>query len=333
MSLLYPGTNLPAAFNPLTKSPFDVRAVVLTTVDRDALLKTYPGMIVTTIGSANSLGVFADMKVWRLMKDIPTGSFPAIADWLDITNSGGASAVGGKYRGAFQIDTNGVYTPNLADPAIRTSLLVGDYYVVSVTGGVTSTLVPPFDNIVSVQNNDTLWYNGSTFYKYENTNPTVIAPLFNINQTNDFNQSVIGLIRSEGTKQWISKPYVVGEVVFNRYQSNSIYHIDLWYANAAMSQAGSGLPTANTGNTSWWFLGSTNAAMLEGVPVQNDVIGRHAVAQAPTSRTAGVFLSPEEVDARIKEYGGGSGGLGSGAIQGGNAATFLTPDIAALPAN
>lgn len=329
MALKYNGVNLPAGFNPQTNSPFDVRTVVSTVADRDLLPKTYPGMMVTVLGSPNGLNEYPDMKVWRLKKDILTGLLPTPADWTDMTT---AVATSGSYKGTFAIDQTGAYTPALNTTAIRSALLTGDYYIAQVSGGATATLNPAFDGITTIQTNDTLWYDGTKFNKYQNTNPTLVIPLYTSTQNALFTADVINLIRTEGIKQWTAKPYVVGEVVFNRYQvgGTGLYFIDTWYTNTAMGQAGSALPTANTNNTSWWLLGSTNPAQFAGLLKINDAAGKPATL-TPLTVTLNATLSPEQIDARIAEYGGGSGTRN--AILGGNAATFPGPGINDLPAN
>lgn len=332
MNPLYIGNPLPAGFLPAVKSPFDVRIVVRDTVERNALDATYPGMVVTTIGVANALGEFSGMKVWRLKKDILASFFAVDADWVDITGVDN-SVYGGNYKGTFNIDQSGAYTPNLNSATIRAALKAGDYYIVAVAGGITAQLVPTLDGITSVQSNDTLWYNGTTFAKYENTNPTVLIPLYTNQQGPIFNTDVKQLIRDNAIKQYIPQPYLGGELVYNSYTINLATYTDTWYALNSMSLAGSSLPATGSGNNSWLLLGSTNGDKLVGIPIGNDKIGLAAtLGNIPVSTTKRVYLSPEEIDARIKQYGGGGGGT-LGAIQGGNAATFHSELISEIPAN
>jgi hypothetical protein len=98
-----------------------------------------------------------------------------------------------------------------------------------------------------------------------------------------------------------------------------------------MNAASAALPTSATPNPGWDLVTTTNGRKLGGTATGDDTVGKAATGTyAPVTRTPNVYTSPEEIDARIQQYGSGSNNL---VLDGGDAGTFLTADPSEAPRN
>ena len=319
-----------SGFSPNVPVPIDVRLVVDTIADRNAIEFVYPSMPVTVLGApvmAGSVATFPNQTHWRcLVQKNPNFSGPTTTDpdWKAETSVSNGS---GNYKGVYNVAMNG---PNLSpdEPngvAYRASLVAGDYFIVSIPG------TPAFDGLPACDLRDTLFWNGNKFDRFANTNPVVDPPLYKQDEGVRFTTDVLGLIRLNALREWQSATdYGINSYVKHSYAQNGKDYVDTYTAIARMTAATAALPTEFAPNENWQLITTTNGARLGGTASGNDAVGRAASgAFMPIARTANTYLSPEEIDARIKQYGGASGG----AVLGGNAATFLTEDVAEGPRN
>ena len=334
----YNGTGFPNGFRPDAKKPFDVRLVVDTTVDRNHVQFTYPGMPITVLGPPlNVAGIttYPQAKVYKLLADrepvFSGGPTTFDQDWeLQGITAGNGSG----YKGSFFIavaDNNidAEFYPNLFDAALRASLKPGDFY--KVAQQPSSQLVYNLDGITQLDQNDTVFWNGNKFDRFQNTNPLPINPLYKDTESDRFQDDLLDLIRLNALKEWKpARGYEINDFVKNSYTVNGAKHVDTWQALAEMNATSAALPTDTTPNPNWQLITTTNGAKLGGTALRADEVGRKATgAFEPETRSDGKYLSPEETDARIRQFGGQF----AGPIVGGNAGTFLTADPTETPRN
>jgi hypothetical protein len=326
MATKYAGTGYPNGFRPDTKKPLDVRLIVDTIADRNGVQFTFPGMEVTVLGPVlvvAGIDTYPQATVWKLQADRQPvfGGGPTTfdQDWRAISAGGGNGA---GYKGPWDASTN---TPDLNSAALRATLVAGDFYKVSIPG--TTSL----NGINTWAQNDSAFWDGTTWARFENTNPSAVNPLYKDTEGAHFQADVLDLIRLNALTQWVAgRAYKTNTFVKNEYIENSRLYIDTWQATGDMTAATSALPTTTTLNPRWALVTTTNGRLLGGTAQRNDQRGRPATGSfTPASATPGEYLSPEEIDARIRQYGGAL----SGPILGGNASTFLTGDPAEVPRN
>ncbi len=328
MSTHYQGTGYPNGFNPNTKKPIDVRLVVDSVADRNSLEFTYPSMPVSVLGAplvVNGVTTYPAMSHWRCLVDKnPTfgGLTTSAADW--VRDDAPSSLTSGSYRGAWDAAAN---APNLTDAALRASLKSGDYYRVQTPGAT------PVDGLSNWAVNDSAFWDGTRFQRFENTNPNAIAPLYRFDEGARFVADVLDLIRVNALTEYAAgQAYRLNTYVKHTYADAATgkTYVDTYVATADLSAAAAGLPTVLTPNSGWLLVTTTNGAQLGGAASQDDTLGTPATGSyTPTTRTAGKYLSIEESDARLRQYGGKQ----SGPLLGGDAATFLTADLAEVPRN
>lgn len=293
------GTDFPNGFNPGSAKPLDVRLVVTTKAQRNNLLFTYPGMVVTILGTAVGTE-YPNQTHWRLkFARTPnfTGATTTDSDWRQSIDTSGAN-----YKGAWNATTN---VPDLTDDPLRSALLAGDYWRVNTAGST------DLDGITTWTVGDTVIWNGSSFDRLENTSPPALIPLYLDTESTRFDADVNEKIRLKLFPAYLNQAYLTSDVVREEYESNGIVYVRLWQAVFDMGANSSLLPTPVTPNSGWRLLASSEGT------VRNDARGKAAILPVDTKRTD-EYLSPQEVDARIAQYGGG------GNILGGNAASFLT---------
>ena len=349
----YAGTGFPNGFRPDAKKPFDVRLVVDTTVDRNHVQFTYPGMEVTVLGAPLTVSgkvTYPSATVYKLLAERDSvfsgGPTSFDQDWKLLSNS---AESGAGYRGPLNLNTGSTpgsieLSPNLNDAALRATLKAGDYYKVafiaatavdagSTVGGTSDAPQASYniDGITQLAVNDTVFWNGTRFDRFQNTNPLPVNPLYLDTESERFLGDVLRLIRLNAFKEWTAaQPYLRNAYVKSSYTVDGRNYVDTWQATADMNAANAGLPTDATPNPNWQLVTTTNGVKLGGTARQDDTVGRAATgAFAPTTRTPGVYLSPEESDARQKQYAGQF----ARPILGGNAQTFLTADANETPRN
>jgi hypothetical protein len=242
------------------------------------------------------------------------------ADWkrLDVP----ATVGGAGYKGAWDAAAN---TLNLNDPALLATLRPGDFYKVAIPGNTT------LNGISGWQQNDSTFWDGSVFGKFQNTNPAAVQPLYADTDGARFQTDVLALIRLNAlTEHRPGRGFEINTYVKSTYAVDSKTHVDTYMATQTMGANAAALPTPTAPNPNWQLISTTNGAKLGGTAQGNDTRGRAASgAFTPATRTPNEYLSPEEVDARIRQYGGKS----TEPLLGGNAATLLTADTAETPRN
>lgn len=326
MPTKYQGTGYPNGFNPNTKKPIDVRLLVDTLADRNTIEFTHPAMRVTVLGplvSSGGVDSYPYMASFRCLVDKqPTfgGYTTTDADWVRDDAPSGLTA--GGYKGAWNATTN---TPDLTDAALLTSLQPGSFYKVQVAGATA------LNGVAGWQINDSAFWDGTRWQKFDNTNPNAIQPLYGYLEGAKFTTDVLNLIRLNTLVEWgPGLGYQRRAYVKHSYLENGKPYVDTFMATADMGAAAAGLPTPQTPNPNWELITTTNGARLGGTALGDDTVGRAATGTfRPANPTQNTYLSPEETDARIKQYAGGGGGP----LLGGNAATFLTADPAETPRN
>lgn len=310
-------------FENIGLGPLDAKTVTSTTAFRNALPGQFPGMVVTVLGppSTSNPALFPNITHWRLTRDTEGGS-TVDADWSPLSTLNAGTFMG-------QVDptvainmTQGAnYNPNLNDATLRGSLTIGAYYLIKTSG----TFSPLVDTIGVVTAAGSMLWNGTRFF-YQPANYTVLVPLYENNVTDIalFQSDVKTLIRQNAIIQYSAKAYLPGEVVYNTQTVGANTFTEIFYCTAALSQAESVLyPVTSRKANSWTLIGSTAG----GVNI-DDTMGLPATV-APVNSSTKFTLSPQQIDARIKEYGGSN----TGAIQGGNAATFASELISEIPKN
>ena len=315
------GLGFSSGFNPSVPVPIDVRLVVDTINDRNYIEFVYPSMPVTVLGAAvvvSGVPTFPNMTHWRcLVSKDPAfvGPTTGTADWKEEKSTSGTS-----YKGSYNPTLN---LPNLrpsesTGAALRAALIPGDFFIVSVAG------TPTFDSLPALEIRDTLFWNGTKFDRFANTNPDVKVPLYDNTQGTDFSTEVLRLIRLNALREWNNTTnYGVNSFVRNTYIEGGKTFTDTFVALSDMTAAVAALPTAITPNAGWLLVTTTNGAKLGGTANRDDTKGKPATgAFIPATRSDNTYLSPEETDARIKQFGGNLT-----FIDGGEAKTYLTADI------
>jgi len=319
----YQGTGYANGFNVNAEKPIDVRLVVDTTTDRNNLEFTYPGMPVCVLGPVLVVGghdTYPQAVTYHCLVDkVPNFSGPTTTD-ADWKRDLASSVQGTTYKGAWDASTN---TPDLTDPALLATLAAGAFYKVSVAGNAN------LSSISTWAQNDSAFWDGARWTRFENTNPQPIKPLYADTEGQLFLDDVLALIRSNALKQWQAGTYLAGAYVKDAYVENGRRYVDTWQANRNMNAASAALPTDATPNPGWDLVTTTNGRKLGGTATGDDTVGKAATGTyAPATRTPNVYTSPEEIDARIQQYGGGDS-----TVFGGDAATFLTADPNEAPRN
>ena len=326
MSLKYASNAIgfSSGFNYSGPFPGDVRQVVDTDVDRFDIRFVYPSLPVTVLNAPVVVGgvnTYPNMTHWRcLVQKSPNigGPTTGIADWKEEKNP-----AGGGYKGAYNANTNApdLRSSTAAGATLRASLTAGNYFIVSTAGTAANV-----DGIQVLNVRDTLFWNGTAFDRFQNTNPDVKIPLYDNTQGTDFTTEVLRLIRLNALKEWATATaYATNSFVRKTYLVGTKTVTDTYVAVADMTVAEAALPTATVPNPKWLLLTTTNNTSI----AQDNTWGTEATGTfAPTTHTADKYLSIQETDARIKQHGGKQT-----VIDGGNALTFSTSDITepALP--
>jgi hypothetical protein len=324
MATTYTGIGYPSAYDLNVKKPIDIRLVVPTIADRNLLPYTYATMVVSVEGPAtviNGIATYPQISTWRCLVDKqPNFGGPTTndQDWERVDFQTG----NGSYKGPWNASTN---APDLTSAALKATLKPGDYYKVSVAG--TTNL----NGITTWAKNDSVFWDGSRWDRFENTNPQPVNPLYTDQEGPRFQTDVLNLIRLNALTEWVAgTAYGVNSYVKSSYQENGKSFVDTYVALAAMTAPTSALPTTTTPNPNWQLVTTTNGRKLGGTAQVGDTIGKAATgSHIPASTSPGFYLTPEEVDARIEQYGGSR----NGAFLGGDAATFLTADPGEAPRN
>jgi hypothetical protein len=332
-ALPFVGPGIPGGYRVGSKSPIDVRSVYHTTAQRNSETQTYPGMPVVVLGSvvmAGAVPTYPNAKLYVLTVDRePNYGGPTTfdQDWQLVT--GGGAAAANAYKGPFGVYVNdnedGVdLSPDLKDPALRATLRAGDFYKVSFA---TTQFAFDIDGITELAVNDTLFWSGVKFDRFENTNPEAEKPLYKDTEGSKFLTDVEQIIRNINVREYQpGVDYKRGDVMYyadNDGTSTFLALRDLGAAEAAVF-------TGQAAIGRWLMLSTTNPDFMPGMPVSGDHIGRKATGSfTPSTRSNQTYLTPEEVDARIRQYGGG----GYKPLLGGKARTFATADVNEQPAN
>ena len=321
-----------SGFNPSAPLPLDVRMVVDTLADRNAIEYIYPSMPVTVLGASvivAGVRTYPNMTHWVcLVEKGPAFGGPTTQDQDWKLDSAPSSLTSGGYKGPVHINELGVESieivPNLNDMALRATLKPGDFFKVGFIVANAAQVGYNIDGITELATNDSVFWNGTKFDRFQNTNPQAINPLYDTTEGARFLADVLEMIRLSALTEWRpGTDYGFNAYVSNYYQEDGKDYVDTWVALAGMTAATAALPTELQPNPLWKLVTTTNGRRLGGTATANDERGRAATGTfAPTSRSKGEFLTPEETDARIKQYAGNN----SGPILGGDAATFLTAD-------
>lgn len=310
-------------YNNAGLGPLDDKVVTATTVFRNGLPGQFPGMVVTVLGppDVNNRALFPNITHWRLNRD--TDGFSSVdADWSPLTTLNAGTFMGQVDPiAAINMTQGATYNPDLNNTTLRASLSIGAYYLIRTSG----TFAPVVDTIGAVTIAGSMLWNGTRFF-YQPANYTVLVPLYENNAADitRFQNDIKTLIRNNAIIKFSAKPYSPGEVVYNTQTVGANTFTEIFYCTAGISTAESALyPLSNRKPGAWVLIGSTAG----GVNI-DDTLGTPATTR-PANASTTYTLSPQEVDARIREFGGGN----TGAIQGGNAATFATELIGEVPAN
>lgn len=325
MGMKYQGTGYANGFNPNVKKPLDLRTVVDTKADRNSLEYTYPGMRVVVLGPAVAVGgvdTYPQAEEWKLIADRATvygGPTTQDQDWKRADAP--VTVAGAGYKGPWDAAAN---FPNLNDAALKATLVAGDFYKVSVPGNTV------LNSVSNWTLNDSVFWDGTRFDKFENTNPNAVQPLYASTEGARFQDDVLNFIRLNAITAYVAgRAYKINSYVKNSYTENGVKFVDTFLATSNMGIAEAALPTYVTPNPGWELISTTNLRKLPGFPVADDTVGRPATGSyTPASRTPGNFLTAEEVDARIDQYGGKIK-----FIDGGDAFTYSTADRGELPSN
>jgi len=318
----YNGSNLSTGYYPNAKKPFDVRTIVDTIANMYKIMQTHPGMKVTVLGTmvlANSVETYPDAATYECIADrnpvAPPGNTTSPEDWRQVI---GGLSINAGYQGPYDADTN---TPDLKNNGVRNQLEAGDFFRVSVAKATGVGL----DGISTLAVNDAVFWNGAAFNRFVYTDPLTGIPLYTTLDGTKFNTDVKQLVIDNAIRYWSDEAMVVNEVRLHKYtNADGKQVIDMYRAVNAMTVAVNKLPTTRSlatggvANTNWELIGTTDTGSSI---KRDDTIGNTAKADPPTTRSD-VYLSPQEIDARIKEYGGKVD-----TIQGGTPLTFTGPDL------
>jgi hypothetical protein len=328
-ALPFAGPGIPGGYRVGSKVPIDVRLVYHTKEQRNAEQQTYPGMVVAVLGPKVMSGntpTYPDSEVFVLTADRePNYGGPTTldSDWVQLT---GVTVGGSSYKGPVSVDPDGNFYPDLEDAALRASLTPGDYYRVEETETNNYSL-DGYDGRnagTRLASNDTLIWEGTRFTRFQNTNPNLA--LYTDQQGAKFLGDVQQIIRDMNVRQYQpGVDFKRGDVMYYADDDGTSTFLALRDLGAA--EAASFIGQAAIGR--WLMLSTTNPDLMPGMPVSGDHIGRAATGSFAPSRRSYNFLTPEEVDARIAQYGGGV----YKPIIGGKARTFATANVNELPAN
>jgi hypothetical protein len=320
---MFPVNSVVRPFNNIGAGPLDAKTVTSTTSFRNALPGQFPGMVVTVLGppDTNNAALFPNITHWRLTRDTNGGS-SVDSDWAPLSALNAGTFMGQVDPTVpYNMTAGAGYNPDLNNAGLRNSLTIGAYYLIKADG----TFNPTVDTIGAVTAAGSMLWNGTRFF-YQPANYKVIVPLYEKNATDLalFQSDVKTLIRQNAIIQYSAKSYQPGEVVYNTQTVGANTFTEIFYCTLAMSAAESVLyPATSRKAGAWTLIGSTAG----GVNI-DDTLGTPATAK-PANPSSKYTLSPQEIDARIREFGGSN----TGAIQGGNAATFASEVITEAPLN